>query len=320
MSYTSTSTGASNDFTVTASNGALAKLGLDTSVVDPNNPKKNAVKVAASSAEIVLNGATFTSDTNEFSVNGLNITATGVTSGPMTITTSTDVDGIYDMIKGFLKEYNDLMSAMETAYNAESAKGYEPLTDDQKSEMSDEEVEKWEKKIKDSLLRRDDTLSSIMSTMSSAMNKTIEIDGKKYGLSSFGIKTAGYFSRTENQSYAYHIDGDKEDSLVEGEADRLKKAIAEDPDSVATFFTELSKELYKNLDTKMKATSLSSSYTVYNDKQMETEKKEYEESIRKWEEKLLELEDFYYKKFAAMEAALGELQSQTNSLGSLFGG
>jgi flagellar biosynthetic protein FliS len=46
---------------------------------------------------------------------------------------------------------------MDEAYNADSSKGYEPLTDDEKSAMTDDEVEKWETKIKDSLLRKDDT-------------------------------------------------------------------------------------------------------------------------------------------------------------------
>lgn len=279
-----------------------------------------AVKTSASNAEIELNGAVFTSDTNDFSINGLNITATGVTDTEMTITTATDVDGIYNMIKDFFKEYNELMKSMETAYNAASAKGYEPLTDDEKSEMSEEEVEKWEKKIKDSLLRRDDTLSSVMASMSMAMSKSHEIDGKKYSLSSFGISTAGYFNRVENESYVYHIDGDEDDSVSEANADKLKKAIAEDPDTVMKFFTELAKGVYGELDAKMKSTPLSSTYTVYNDKQMKAEYDEYTETIEKWEEKLEYMEDYYYQKFAAMETALAKLQSQTNSLSSLLGG
>lgn len=52
-----------------------------------------------------------------------------------------------------------MINAMDSAYNADSSKGYEPLTDDEKEAMSDKEVEKWEQKIKDSLLRRDSTLN-----------------------------------------------------------------------------------------------------------------------------------------------------------------
>ena len=61
-------------------------------------------------------------------------------------------------LKIFLSQYNSLINEITSLYNADSAKGYEPLTDDEKDAMSDTEVEKWEQKIKDSLLRRDDNL------------------------------------------------------------------------------------------------------------------------------------------------------------------
>ncbi len=239
----------------------------------------------------------------------------------MTITTKTDVDGIYDMVKGFLKEYNELVNTMEKSYNAASAKGYEPLTDDEKEQMSDKEVEKWETKIKDSILRRDSTLQSVLSGMSINMAKAFEIDGKKYSLASFGIKTAGYFNAAENESYAYHIDGDSEDSFSAASDDKLRKMIEEDPDAVASFFTQLANNVYDDLHERMTANpTLSSAYKIYNDKQMQSEYDEYTKTIKKWEEKLKDMEDSYYKKFAAMETALSKLQSQTNSLSSLFGG
>lgn len=279
-----------------------------------------ATKQGGSNAQIILNGALFEGETNDFSINGLNITATAVSSGPMTITTATDVDGIYDMVKGFFKEYNEMMNAMEKAYNAPTAKGYEPLTDDEKESMSDKEVEKWETKIKDSILRRDDTLRSLLGSISSSMAQVFEIDGEKYSLASFGIKTAGYFNASENESYAYHIDNDQDDAFSAGNDDKLRKMIAEDPDAVVGFFTKLANNVYDNLHEKMQATSLSSIYKVYNDKQMQTEYDDYTKTIKKWEEKLKAMEESYYKKFAAMETALGKLQSQTNSLSSLFGG
>ena len=96
--------------------------------------------------------------------------------------------------------------------------------------------------------------------------------------------------------------------------------IAEDPDGVASFFTQLANTVYDGLHEKMQATSSSSIYKVYNDKQMQAEYDEYTKTIKKWEEKLQAMEEAYYKKFAAMETALGKLQSQTNSLSSLFGG
>lgn len=330
----SNETGEAHDFNFVVAEGdtaglnTLKALGLATDAnyaqakVEKPADATTAVKQDASDAEIMLDGMTYTSDTNRFTINGLSITATGVNADgeTMSVTTETDVDGIYDMIKGFFDEYNTLVNAMESAYNADSSKGYEPLTDDEKSEMSDKEVEKWEAKIKDSLLRRDDTLSSVLSAMSVAMSSVIEVDGEKMSLSSFGINTAGYFNKAENESYAYHIDGNKDDATSGGNADRLRAAIQQDPEKVATFFSELSKKVYSELDEKMKHTETSSAYTVYNDLEMQKEYDAYSDTIKKWEEKLQQMEDYYYDKFAQMESALASLQSQQNSLSSLLGG
>ena len=330
----SAKSGEKNDFELEVKDQAtldmVNKLGLATkenftdlgATVPTDQDQKLLVahKEAASNAKIVLNGTTFEGDSNNFSINGLNITALSV-SGEMSITTATDVDGIYNMVKDFLKEYTEVVNAMEKGYNAAAAKGYEPLTDDEKAELSDKEVEKWEQKIKDSILRRDDTLRSVLSGMSTNMSKVFEVNGKKYSLSSFGIKTAGYFNTAENESYAYHIDNDPEDSVSSANEDKLRKMIEEDPDTVASFFTQLATTVYDDLHERMTANpTLSSSYKIYNDKQMQSEYDEYTKTIKKWEEKLKDMEDSYYKKFSAMETALAKLQSQTNSLSSLLGG
>ena len=70
----------------------------------------------------------------------------------------------------------------------------------------------------------------------------------------------------------------------------------------------------------MKSSTLSSSYKVYNDKEMASEYSDYTDLIKKWEEKLQDKEDYYYNKFSAMEKnSIIKLNSQTSSLSSLFG-
>lgn len=139
---------------------AKAKALLDSKIAMASNvtgsaSSSGAVRITGQDSEIELNGATFTNNSNNYSINGLTIEAMEVTGNDeVTITTNTDVDGIYDMIKGFLKDYNDLVKSVDVAYNAASSKGYEPLTSDEKDAMSDDEVKKWEEKIKDSLLRK----------------------------------------------------------------------------------------------------------------------------------------------------------------------
>ena len=124
----------------------------------------------------------------------------------------------------------------------------------------------------------------------------------------------------KNEHNAYHIDGDEDDANTSGKTDKLMAAIAEDPDKVIDFMMGLSKNLYQAVDAKMKSTTLSSSYTIYNDKEMASEYSDYTSLISKWQDRLTQQEEYYYKKFAAMETALSKLNSQTSSLSGLFGG
>ncbi|MCM1087291.1 MAG: flagellar filament capping protein FliD [Muribaculaceae bacterium] len=279
-----------------------------------------AAKIEGQDAEISINDAIFTSSTNTFTVNGLTLTAQEVTSSPVTLTTSTDTDGIYDMIKNFFSEYNKLINEMDSLYNADSSKGYEPLTSEEKDALSDTEVEEWEKKIKDSLLRRDSTLSSVSFSMVSALLQGAKVNGKQMYLSDFGINTLGYFKADKNERNAYHIDGDADDVDTKANEDVLKKMIASDPETVMSFFTQLSTNLYDNLTDKMASTTMSSAFTVYNDKQLKKEYEAYTEKITAQEEKLNNLMDKWYSKFSKMETAMAKLESRSSSLTSLFGG
>ena len=306
--------------------------------------ENSAIKIDGSDAEIVLNGATYTSSSNTFSINGLTIEAMGKTDSDISITTATDTQGIYDKIKDFLTEYNNIINEMTKLYNADSAKNYEPLTSEEKEAMTEEEVEKWEEKIKDALLRRDTTLNSVMSAMTNSMAQSIVVggepmivDGKTqkdsdgnviykegsgttFSLSSFGIQTLGFLNAAKNEQNAYHIDGDEDDANTSGKTDKLMKAIQENADQVCEFMQRLATKLYSAVDKKMKSSSLSSAYKVYNDKEMDKQLKDYKDTISKWEEKVSEKEEYYYKKFSAMETALSKLQNQTNSLAGLIGG
>ena len=353
---TSNKTGEQNAFSLDGDADILKTVGL--------SKEGGASIVDAQDSEIELNGAKFTSANNTYTVNGLTIDCLAETgNSEISITTSVDTQSMYDQVKSFLSQYNSLMKEMYSLYNADSAKGYEPLTDSEKDQMTDTEVEKWEEKIKAALLRRDDTLDGIMSTMKNAMSTSYYIyngnavtydsdkqyykcngnaiknsDGsyvtsasqlklwasangaKKYSLSSFGIKTEAYATMTANSSQdAYHIDGDADDSVSKNNSDVLMNMLSSDPDTVSSFMKQLTSGLYSAIDTKMKSVKgLSSSYTIYNDIEMAREYSDYTDTISKWEDKLTDLEDSYYKKFAAMDSALASLQSQSSSLSSLL--
>lgn len=280
-----------------------------------------ASRVDAQDAKITLNNADFTSSSNVFNINGLTIKATAKTADgeTLSINTDTDTQGIYDKIKDFLTDYNSIINELTSLYNADSAKGYEPLTDDEKESMSDKEVEKWETKIKDSILRNDSTVGGVMNAMTAAMMKSYTINGKSYSLNSFGIHTQGYLNAAKNEQYAYHIDGDEDDTITSGNTDKLMDMINNNPEDLEEFMKQLTSGLYSALDSKMKSTTMSSAYTIYNDKQMTKEYNNYTTEIKEWETKISDLEDRYYKQFSNMETQLAKMQSTTSSLTSMLG-
>ncbi len=295
------------------------------SVVDSNYAdlptSSGATRINAEDAVITLNGAEFTSSSNVFNINGLTIKATGTTAAgeTLSINTDTDTQGLYDKIKDFLTEYNTVINELTSLYNADSASGYEPLTDDEKSEMTDTEIEKWETKIKDALLRNDSTIGGVMNSMTNAMMKSYTVNGKTYSLANFGVHTLGYLNAAENEQYAYHIDGDEDDSNTSSNTDKLLDAITNNPEDVEEFMKQLVSGLYSALDSKMKSTTMSSAYTIYNDKQLTKDYKSYTTQISEWEEKIEDLETRYYNKFSSMETQLAKLQSNSSSITSMLG-
>ena len=298
---------------------ALQKLGL--SSFDKNTAQGTDALgmsfVKAEDAVIVLDGARLSDSSNSFTVNGLTLDLKNTTEvgKKITLNTTSDIDSVYNMVKDFVKTYNEILDELNKKYNADSARKYNPLTDEEKDAMSEEEVEKWEKKIKDSLLRKDGTVNGIVTAMRQSLLTTTKIDGKSYTLSSFGICTSSDYT----EKGKLHIMGDEDDDTYATETNKLRAALEEDPDAVMKTLSEAGQSLYDALTKKMAKTSLSSALTFYNDKQIANDQKSYKKQIAEMEKKLLDMEDKYYKQFSAMEMAMAKLNSQSSALGSLMG-
>lgn len=316
------------DRTYALNGSALAGIGLaDIKVDDAGNVTVNGNAdgslpddmglVKASDSEILLNGAKMTSSSSTVSVNGLSIELTGLTKvgEPITFSVSSDTDAVYNTIKKFFTEYNSLMKEMNELYNADTAKGYEPLTSEQKKDMSDDDIKLWEDKIKDSLLRGDSSLGSVRSAMRNTMMSQVTYNEKTYSLASFGICTSTDYT----EGGLYHIYGDSDDSVYADKEDKLKKALEEDPDAVVNVLSDIFGKLRNTMIDKMAGSKVSSSQTFYSDIKMKDDIKNYEKQIKEWETKLADMEDSYYSKFTKMETALAKLQSQQSSLSGLFG-
>lgn len=273
--------------------------------------------ITGTDSEILLNGATLTGSDTTMNVNGLSLELKGITNGSVvSFSVANDTDATYNFVKNFIDEYNSILSEMNKAYYAESAHGYEPLTDDEKKSMSDDQVELWENKIKDSLLRNDSTLDGIITSMKNSMMGSVDVDGKSYSLSSLGIMT----SKDYTEYGLLHIYGDKDDSTYADKTDKLKSLIESDPDLVTKIMTGISDQLYDAMNKKMATSTLSSALTFYNDKQMKKQMKSYEDDIDKWDTYLTDMENRYYKQFSDMEKAMAKLQNSQSAVTQLTGG
>lgn len=310
--------GKANDFSITANdaNGAKAldALGL--------TKQAGATKIDGQDAKILLNDAEFENTTNSFEINGLTITALSETKPgeAVTLTTQDDTEGIYDMVRNFINEYNSVINELDKLYNADSIT-LEPLLQEEKDALSETEVKDVEEKLRGSVLRRDSNINSIASALKDAMSATYEVNGKKMGLFDFGINTLSYFAAPDNEKNAFHIDGDDKDENTAGNADKLKSMISSDPNAVISFFTQLGQKLYSNMSDQSKSVEGYRTYgSFYDDKRMKTDYTDFNTKISDMEKKLNDYEDKWYAKFAKMEKAMAKMQSNTSGVTALLGG
>lgn len=312
---------AMKDGTEQSKESALKFLGMDD--IDGSAVKESAdgtgmVVIEAADSIVQVNGATLTSSNTTLDVNGLSLNLVSASDREVKVTVSNDSTAVYDAIKDFVEQYNSALSEMNKYYYADSARGYDPLTDDQKEAMSDEEVEKWETKIKDSLLRRDSTLSGILETFRTSLTGiTVKAsDGKTYSLANLGITTG----KDYKEYGLLHIKGDEDDTDYADSENTLQSMINSDPDIVMEVMSGIVSNLYDSINKKISTTTtMKSALSFYNDKEMTKQMTQYKKDIKSWETKLSDMEDRYYKQFSAMETALSKLQSQQNSLASYLG-
>lgn len=304
---------------------SLSGLGLGNGITGESiseGTEGDLVVTAARDAKAIVDGATMSSSTNTLTVNGLTLNLLNTTKNEatgdydeMTVTVTKDTSSTYDLIKDAVNEYNKLIEEMGKLYYADSARGYDPLTAEQKESMTDDEVEQWENKIKSSLLRRDTTLGGLMTSMRAALQSTYtDSEGNKYSLSTYGIVTGNYTERGK-----LHILGNKEDAIYAADNDRLKAALDEDPDKVMEAMSGIFTNLYTTLSDKCAKTSVSSALTFYNDKQYKSDLDRYQSDLDTINDRIDDLKNRYYKQFTAMEKALAELQSKSSSLASMLG-
>lgn len=270
--------------------------------------------IAGSDAKIKINGYEMTQTSNEFTFNGLNITLKNVTDSPVTISTSTDVDAILDTIVQFVDKYNKVIETINSKITQDRYRSYHPLSDEEKEAMTEKQIELWEEKAKSGLLRNDSILMSGLNQMRIDLYSKIEGAAGFSQLAEIGIKTSSnYMERGK---------------LIIDEA-KLREKIAEDPDALYKLFNN-NDESYENkgIARRLRDT-ISGIVSKIEQKAGNTFKTnqqfaigrnllDIEKSIDRFEDRLLQIEERYWRQFTAMEKAIQKANSQTMYLMQQF--
>lgn len=285
---------------------ALNKLGLE------KTTETGEVSITGGQdAEVIYNGVTVKSPSNQLSVNGLNIKLLSADENTkINIVSTQDKEAIVKFAKDFVDEYNKLIDEINTLVGAESARNYKPLTDEQKEAMTEKEIETWEKKIKDSLLRKDPRLEEFTSSMRDILGSVVEGNEFK-SLVGIGITTGSWQEKGK-----LHLD-----------EDQLRKAIEQNADDVIGLFTSKSDtnesengigtKMYEQMEKMFKSTTEKSKDFLFYDKMLDRELTDVKTQVSELEKKYTKMENMYYKQFTALEKMMSQMNAQTSWLSQL---
>ena len=291
---------------------------IDENILNEIRGGHAAIRIAGEDAKIMVDGSTYTSNKNTFNINNATYTINSETSEDITVSSSRNISGTYDKIKKLITDYNNVINELAKAYNT-SNDGYKPLTDEEKEKMTESQIKKWEEKLSASSLYKDESIGNVINALKSVMQQGIEMsDGTTMYLSSFGIDKGSYLSTSKDERNAYKINGDSDFKDANNKTNILENMIEKNPEKVEEFFKKMSNKVYDTLTTKMASTPLKNIYKIYNDKQIKSQMTDLSKKSENAQKKMLKAEEQYYKKFTEMEKAMAMLQSQNDSLGSLF--
>ena len=311
---------------------AMKKTGMD--IVEE---KSGGFKITypADSKAVKANGsdckATITKDGKTYEVEGNktnNITLDGVTfkfnnviNEEVQITGKADVTKVKENIVKFVNDYNKLMEKLNTLITEKRDKSYMPLTDAQRKEMSESEIELWEKKVKEGQLSRDSDLTRIRNAMKSTMSSLV--GGTSSSLKSIGITPVSDYNGTKNGTFT--IDEDKLTSALESNMEDVMKLFV----STGTDKDESDKGLLQKLksvfDTEtqtnkgslIKKAGIVGSSTASNNT-LSKQITKYEEKISRMQTIFSNKQQALYTKYSRLETLMNNLNSQSNYLTSML--
>lgn len=286
--------------------------------------------VEGQNAIFELDGVEIYHNSNSYEIDGTKFDFTDAVAGTeYKVGVSKDYDDVKQLIKDFVADYNQLIDDVyghigTSPVRDSSNNTYEPLTDEEKEAMSDEEIEKWEETAKKGVIYNDSTVTSIMSSIRTTLYNSVTLDdGSKFGLYNLGITTIAY-------DYSSHgkleIDEEVFDSAFEENAEAISKLFT-DPDTgimkkVDTIIdnaistTKNSSGVYKgSLIRKagLETGNSSKNNEIYN--QMEQINKRIDTLQDRYDAK----EEYWWSVFTNLESMMSDLNNQSSYLSSYLG-
>lgn len=290
------------------------------------------VLTSRSSNTFIIDGITYTLKRETSTIDG----GGNITGDPIEINVSKDTSKAKTLLEEFVKGYNELIESINGMVNEKKAKaskysGYDPLTDDEKKELTENEIKLWEEKAKQGILYRDSILSDITSAMRNQLYQPVTLsDGTKLSLYELGITTTDKYS----EQGKLEIDDTKIDAALEKYSDKITEFFTKSSDIVygtkgkkqerlasegmAERLNDIVRDAIGTNGTISNKAGIKGSYTETNN----ALKKELEDSSQKISDMmtyLYEKENYYYQLFAKMEAAINKNNNQMASLQSMLG-
>lgn len=310
----------SNGITI-SSNTTGDKQKFDVSYTDNNGAITTRNALGTNADVEITNGAgekhTYKGESNSVSLDGVNFKFNSV--GTTQITGKVDAKDTKEKVVKFINDYNTLMEKLNTLINEKRDRDYMPLTDAQKEEMTEKQIELWEKKVKAGQLSKDNDLIRIRNAMKTAMSTLVS--SSESSLKAIGITPVADYNGNKNGTYT--IDEDKLNTALENNIEDVMKVFIStgDTDSEKGVLQRLKsifdKETQSSSGSLLKKAGIEGSATASNNI-LSKRIAQYESKISRMESLFSKKQQALYSKYARIETLMNNLNNQSNSLASMF--
>lgn len=267
-------------------------------------------------AKFTLNGLeNMERSSNTFEINGFEFTLKAANDTEVTFSSKASVDDIFDVVKGYVDDYNKMIEELNAKIREPKYRSYQPLSAEEKADMKENEIKLWEEKAMSGTLRNDPTITNMLSQMRTALMGPI---GGKDGpmLKDLGI--------TPSKNYLAN-------GKLEIDEEALKQAISENPSKVEEMFTKAGEtqqeqgfavRLRNIVDSsREKITSRAGSVGDSNESfTLGRTMKDMNKQIERFEDRMKIVEDRLWRQFTAMEQAMNRANAQSAQLMNSLGG